>query len=65
MRHLHASEVADANGVDPMKLGLQDMQQRLALAAIGQCGSPFQSGMGDVKCNAGHVGGRCFPKTHQ
>jgi site-specific DNA-cytosine methylase len=43
MRHLHASEVADANGVDPMKLGLQDMQQRLALAAIGQCGSPFQS----------------------
>ena len=43
MRHLHASEVALCNGLHPRFEGFQDMPPRLALAAVGQLASPFQS----------------------
>ena len=42
MRHLHASEVALANGLDPFFPGLQHKSPKLALAAVGQLASPFQ-----------------------
>ena len=42
MRHLHASEVALANGLDPFFPGFADMPPRLALAGVGQMASPFQ-----------------------
>ena len=43
MRHLHASEVALANGLHPKYLGLHEKSARLALAAVGQMASPFHS----------------------
>ena len=43
MRHLHAAEVALANGLHPKHLGLHNKSARLALAAVGQLASPFHS----------------------
>ena len=43
MRHLHASEVALTNGLSPFFDGFKNMPPRLALAAVGQLASPFQS----------------------
>eukprot|EP00435_Cladocopium_sp_Y103_P021614 s4003_g5.t1 len=42
MRHLHASEVALANGLHPDHLNLSSRSCRLGLAAVGQLASPFQ-----------------------
>ena len=42
MRHLHASEVALANGLCPSFASLSQVSARLGLAAVGQMSSPFQ-----------------------
>ena len=41
-RHLHASEVALANGLDPFYVGLKTERCRLELSGVGQLASPFQ-----------------------
>ena len=42
MRHMHACEVALANGLNPFFEGFQKMSPRLALAGVGQLATPFQ-----------------------
>ena len=42
MRHMHASEVALANGLDPGFEGFYMMPPRIALAGVGQLATPFQ-----------------------
>ena len=58
MRHLHACEVAVANGLDPFFKGFQGMSPRLALAAVGQMATPFQSAwvLSNALWNMKHAG---------
>eukprot|EP00435_Cladocopium_sp_Y103_P047772 s870_g14.t1 len=58
MRHLHAAEVALANGLNPFYPGLADMSPRLALSAVGQMATPFQSAwvLSNALWNMKHAG---------